>query len=263
MATHFSLPAIKTAIRRALRTRGWDLHHYSPARSEWAALHRMLETHRISVVLDVGANEGQFARSLREAGFQGRIVSFEPISSVHARLSAAAKADPLWTVPPPVALGDREGSIRLNLSANTGSSSVLSILPAHVEAAADSDFVGSEVVQMERLDSVYRNYVGHDDRVFLKMDVQGFESQVLKGAQVALADVQGLQVELSLVELYAGQATFWDLSREITNEGFELWSLMPAFIDPKSGRLLQVDGIFFRNSHRGASFSADDHGATV
>jgi hypothetical protein len=82
--------------------------------------------------------------------------------------------------------------------------------------------------------------------LFLKIDVQGFEPQVLEGAARLLDRTQGVQLELSLAPLYEGQTLFLPLVDWLAKKGFELWALIPGFIDNKTGRMLQVDGIFFR-----------------
>jgi hypothetical protein len=97
------------------------------------------------------------------------------------------------------------------------------------------------------LDSIVFDYLDAGSRAFLKIDTQGYEDQVLKGATTLLGRIIGLQVELSLVPLYEGQQLFDDLSRRLRSLDFELWSIAPVFVDPKTGRLLQADVTFYRS----------------
>jgi hypothetical protein len=83
--------------------------------------------------------------------------------------------------------------------------------------------------------------------LFLKIDTQGYEDRVLRGAVELLPRAVGLQLEMSLVSLYEGQRRFDEMYVELVGKGFELWSMSPAFVDPRSGRLLQVDATFFRS----------------
>jgi FkbM family methyltransferase len=225
---------------------GWDLKPFDPNHSEWAQLVRQLAVHEVNTVLDVGANVGQFARKLRDSGFRGKIVSFEATSAAHGKLREEAKADKGWIVAPRAAIGDSDGSTTIHVSANSAASSVLAMLPAHAEAAPESRYVASEEVMLRKLDTIGRQFVSNDDRVFIKLDVQGFEYQVLQGAKELLTRVIGLQLEHSLVPLYAGEHLFHPMLHELEERGFELWSLVPGFVDGSTGRLLQVDGVFFR-----------------
>ena len=208
----------------------------------------MLNRNSVDVVIDVGANEGQYARLMRELGFGGRIISFEPLTIAHERLSLAARNDPSWTVAPRMALGDHEGEICLNVASNGGaSSSVFPMLETHERAAPDVRYIGSEVVPISRLDSVAKTFFGDKkNNVFLKVDVQGYELQVLEGASNLLDQIVGAQLEVTFVPLYDGQALLPAVSDYMLRKGFEVWGIIPVLLDDSSGRMLQADVIFFR-----------------
>jgi FkbM family methyltransferase len=211
---------------------------------------KLLAVHDINVVLDVGANTGQFARNLRDAGFKGRIVSFEPSELAHSKLLKAAKMDPQWTVAPRGAIGDHDGKVTINISRNSVSSSLLPMLATHLAAEPESCYVGTEEVELHRLDTIAADFASDHDHTFLKLDVQGFEYEVLQGAPCLLKRICGIQLELSLVPLYQGQQLFDPMLHWLQELGFELWSLVPSFVDWNTGRLLQADGIFFRIDRR-------------
>jgi len=206
----------------------------------------MLNQHRIDTVLDVGANEGQYALSLRELGFSGRIISFEPLGTAHQRLQRTAVKDASWIIAPRTAIGNQEGEIELNLASNGASSSILSMLEAHQRAAPDVGYIGTEIVPISRLDRVAQEFLSEARNVFLKVDTQGFELQVLQGAAELISRVAGAQLELSLVPLYEGQALFSELLDWMVKEGFSVWGILPGLTDSSSGRLLQTDVVFFR-----------------
>lgn len=237
---------IKRFVRNCIRRAGWDIKRSDPRSSEASRIVRQLFVHEIDVVFDVGANTGQFATMLRDAGFPGRIVSFEPSTNAHSTLSKRARRDANWIVAPRMALGDHDGTISLNLAGNSVSSSVLPMLPSHASAAPESRYVGSETVDLRTLDSVGTELAMDTERVFLKLDVQGFEYKVLQGAEQFLSCVTGLQIELSLVPLYDGERLFHPMLLDLEERGYEMWSLVPSFVDPGTGRLLQLDAIFFR-----------------
>jgi FkbM family methyltransferase len=203
--------------------------------------------HQIDLILDVGANTGQFALSLRtQMGYRGRIISFEPMAAAHEELVKAANGDTLWEVAPRAAIGSRPGTVTLHVAGNSLSSSLLPMLEMHAAAAPESRYVREETVPVVTLDAVVADRLRGGERTFLKIDTQGFEAEVLRGAIQVLARCSGVQLELSLVPLYAGQVLIFDLWQQMNDAGFELWSIDPMFVDPKSARILQVDATFFR-----------------
>jgi len=84
--------------------------------------------------------------------------------------------------------------------------------------------------------------------VFLKIDVQGFEIEVLQGATTLLPRLCAIQLELSLVPLYQGAPVMTEVIRYLDERGFELFQLQPGFRDERDGRLLQADGYFVRRT---------------
>ncbi|MCV7055742.1 FkbM family methyltransferase [Mycolicibacterium gilvum] len=207
-----------------------------------------MEHHGISHVIDVGANDGGFASEIRQLGYDGTIVSFEPLQEPYEKLRRKSTLDGKWQVHRR-AIGDFDGEVTINVSGNSGlSSSVLPMLDAHVEVAPNSGYVAQETVPQARLDTLLPQ-LGVDTtcRTFLKVDVQGYEAAVLDGA-VALFEeggILGLQLELSLTQLYAGGMTYREGLDRAEALGFSLMGLDPVFSDPRTGRLLQVDAIFF------------------
>jgi FkbM family methyltransferase len=196
-------------------------------------------------VLDVGANYGQFAASLFSAGYTGKIISFEPLPVPYKKLEELAKEYTQWVVAPRGAVGAQSGIVDINVSQNLFSSSILGILPDHTHAAPDSKFVGKVTVPIYTLDA----YLETTPLVspFIKIDTQGYEMEVLKGATNLLDHASGLQVELSIAPLYDGQPDFIEMVAFIKQAGFTIWSITPGFRDPMSNRLLQIDALFFRD----------------
>ena len=198
-------------------------------------------------MLDVGANAGHYAMSLRRAGDPGHILSFEPLEDAWQRCVAQARSDALWTVAPRMALGATERPVEIHVASNSVSSSILPMQEIHRKAAPNSSYVGSQTVDMRRLDQVALTAIGSARRPFLKIDTQGYEREVLEGATGVLDRLEGLQLEMSLVPLYEGSPTLTDLLLMVGQWGFVPYALQPGFTDLASGRMLQVDGLFFRD----------------
>jgi len=234
-------------IKQFLRIFGLTIH-----RIRYDNPHRIvngLEANRINVVFDVGANIGQFARSIREAGYRGRIVCFEPLPDAHAKLRKRFIRDEETLVHPRTALGADRGSININVSRNSCSSSVLNLLPSHSDAEPDSVYIDTVEASLDRLDNVFADYVSEGDRVFLKIDTQGYEWNVLDGAEMCLEKIVGLLIEMSLVPLYDGQRLWMDILHRLEGEGFSLWQVLPGFSHPASSQTLQIDGAFYRTEN--------------
>ena len=237
--------SVKSIVRGLLRKLGWDLLRFSPARHPDARLRHLLGLHHIGLVLDVGANTGQYGHSLRELGYTERIVSFEPLSSAFAKLQTAAGRDEAWEARR-CALGGEAGEIELNIAGNSQSSSVLDMLPEHTQALPSSRYVGKEKVPLRRLDDEFAAVRRDAGGVMLKLDTQGYELQVLAGGAATLAAAALVEVEMSLSPLYQGAPTFLELHQVLTGQGFVMASIEPVFADPATGKLLQVDGIYLR-----------------
>lgn len=233
-------------IKSLIHSVGFDIHRFSAESSPSFQLLKALERFDVDLVFDVGANIGQFASGLREVGYKGSLVSFEPLSAAHRTLSRAASRDARWVVHQRGAIGDQDGDIEINIAGNSFSSSVLPMMEAHSSAARGSVYVGSETTPIFRLDSVASAYLSNSCRPFLKIDTQGYESKVLDGAPATLAQLKGILCELSLVPLYEGQHLWMEMIHRIESEGFTLWSIQTAFTDPRDGRTLQIDATFFR-----------------
>jgi len=211
------------------------------------ALVKLLRLHDVHVVLDVGANAGQFGRRIRSMGYRKSIVSFEPLEHAFRKLAANTAMIPQWCAVH-LALGDVDETRSINVAGNSQSSSFLDMLPQHVSAAPKSAYVGAEIVNVRRLDGIFGDYCRPHDRCFLKIDVQGFEEAVLRGAERSLERCMGLQLELSVLPLYRGGLMLPEMLTKLADLGFALMDLQPGFSDPHTHELLQIDGTFFRHA---------------
>ena len=209
---------------------------------------RLIERHGVTLVLDVGANIGDYVDELRsECGYQGRAVSFEPVSSAYDNLSKRAAGDERWDTRR-LALSAYDGRATINVAAGTNCSSFLKPL-RHGPLAATAT-VATEEVETRRLDSIAGEIIRPTDAVLLKLDVQGHESAVLEGASESMRLVQLVECEVPLVPMYEGQATFRQTVEILDDLGFAPVSVEPNYVDTATGHVIDADMILTRRDER-------------
>ena len=216
------------------------------ASKESRNLAAVLAHHRIDLVFDIGANTGQYARRLRRAGYAGRIVSFEPQSTVHAALAEAAAGDSGWTVAPRLAIGDSDRPVTLNISAESDMSSALPFTAEMAGLLDSAAYSGTETVPQARLDAVFGEFVRSGDRVLLKSDTQGYDRRVLDGAAGVLDRVVAIQLELSIVPVYVGEPSWREMIDHLQTLGFSPALFIPGYFNRRTARLIAMDGVFVR-----------------
>lgn len=236
---------MKQILKRLLNRAGVDVVRYHPVPHHLQRRAHLLRRFAPDVVLDVGANAGLYGREVREIGYRGRIVSFEPLSTAYAALAQAAARDGAWEAVN-AALGAAPGQAELHVSANSWSSSLHPMLDTHLHAAPDSRYVGRQAVRMETLDAEWSRWVRPGERVWLKVDTQGHERDVLAGAEASLPRIETVEIEMSPVGLYAGEALFTEMFDWLVARGFACVHLQPGLFDPADERLLSLDGCFHR-----------------
>jgi len=238
--------AIKKAIKKLLMFFDLEMRFLnvetSPILQTLAAINMV----QGDLVFDIGANTGQFASELRKAGFSGEIISFEPLSEAINVLRKMSIKDFKWKVHDQCAIGDFDGEVQINISGNSVSSSILPMLNNHSLAAPQSSYVGNESVKIFKLDSIVNKYIKASSNIFIKIDTQGFEWQVLNGAENTLKMARGVLCELSLVQLYEGQHLWRQIIDRLEEEGFTLWAFQQGFTNASTGRSSQIDAIFLR-----------------
>jgi len=234
--------SLHTMLRRFFQREivPYDSQHFLQVR-----MARFLRDNKIDLVLDVGANIGQTGQELRQDGYTGRIVSFEPLSQPYAQLTAAAGNDPKWKCVN-TAVGDAEGKASIHVSATSVSSSILPMNQRHIDEVPGSSYVGTETVAVTTLDLVFPSISGSAERTYLKIDVQGFELPVLRGAATTLPKMTLVQLELMPALLYEGQTKYFELMAHMDRAGFDLISIDPNFIEQRTGHFLALDAMFRR-----------------
>ncbi len=228
---------MKQFIRRTLNWCGYDIRRLRFHRD----LMDFIRDREITVVLDVGANVGQFGASLRALGYRGKIISYEPLSSVFGILAKTAATDGNWEVNH-FALGARNERKSINVAAASEFSSLLPFSEAAIRHDDNAAAVSSETIEVRTLDDACPHLPG---KALLKIDTQGFERQVLDGGRSVLPMMKGVQMELPIVHLYEGTWRFHEALEYMADAGF-----VPAQIHPvnyhsaDSLSLIEVDCLF-------------------
>ena len=234
------LQRLKSLGKKSAHRLGFDVRGLE--HTEQGILQSLLRRLQPAAVLDVGANVGQYARLVRAVGFAGPIISFEALESAHTALTRAARHDREWCIAPCAALGGEAGTVEINVASNSASSSILPSTALLQQAAPQAAYVARQVTRCMRLDSY--GALPAAGKLYLKVDTQGFELEVLRGASALLPRLCAIQLELSLVPLYEGAPVMTDVIAHLGERGFDLFQLVPAFRDHRDGRLLQVEGFF-------------------
>lgn len=224
---------------------GYDFLRYTTHNFVSLRQAKIFQAQNITLVLDVGASEGTYSLHLRRSGYRRRIISFEPLSESFPTLQQRTAKDPLWSCEN-VAVGDSDDIIEINVSGHKTSSSILPISKAHLTAMPSSVTVRKEKVKIVRLDSLLGKLFKRNENIYLKIDVQGFERHVLEGARETLKQTRAIELELSLVPMYEGGPVLAEMLDYLSDLDFVMASIEPVFSDPKTGNVLQVDGIFVR-----------------
>jgi FkbM family methyltransferase len=228
--------------RETLRRAGFTLRRDCPATHDGMSLATMLRKHNVDTVLDVGANRGQFAEEILQHGYNGTVVSYEPLSRPRSILLRKSEKHPRWTIAEPFCLGDATGEVDVQVAENEVASSILDATATMKAYDHSFRYVRKERVPVRRLDDVAPDC----SSPFLKVDVQGFEESVLRGATETLKKSVGLSIELSFVPIYQGQMLHREMMKWIEDMGFIPHRLAASFIDVTDGRWLQADAVFFR-----------------
>jgi FkbM family methyltransferase len=243
--------ATKKAVQSILRRCGLQVRWYVPHPIH--ELSTLLDLYQVDTVFDIGANTGNSGQYLRNIGFRGRIVSFEPVSEVYRQLAEKAAKDPMWLCEN-IALGDAEGERRIHVSGEGGVASSLLASSGHFEAhAPELRTVGTEMVRVRTLQSITERYYPQGSRLFLKIDAQGYEKQVLEGAGSQLEKVVGLRIELSLVRSYEGAPLIGDMLPYLAARGYRLCGIEEAWSNRLTQEVYEVDAILFRTERAGSA----------
>jgi FkbM family methyltransferase len=233
--------ALKKILRATSRFFGYEITRYQkPPISPLLSL-------KIDLLIDIGANTGQSAIQARYDGYVGKILSFEPLLEAHNALCNKSVNDEMWTIFRRCAIGSKTSKSFINVARNSGSSSMLDMLPRHINAAPESKYSTKQQVEVITLDSIFEKISKGHKNIFLKIDTQGYEHEVLCGATNSINKIKAIQLELSTTPLYESQYLYEYFFQFFQRNQYYLYDLAPGFRDPETGELLQFDATFVKS----------------
>jgi FkbM family methyltransferase len=244
--------SIRILINKLLSLTGYKLSNLKYLYDCELNLVTTLNYLKIKSIVDVGANEGQFILKLLKMGFKGNVFSFEPVTDAYKRLLINAEKNKKrvsWHVVEKCGLGSKNFSKDIFISKHSESSSFLKILPKHTNLKPLSKIISTEKINIKKLDSFYDDVKKLDKNIFLKIDTQGYELEVLKGAKKTLKLITALVVEVSLVKLYEKQPLWLDIVNFLKERNFIVWSVDRVMGDISTGESYQLDITFVNESY--------------
>lgn len=205
-------------------------------------LEELLKREEIDAVLDVGGHRGEYGHRLRDLGYGGRIVSFEPLRENAGIIEAGARDDPSWRVRC-TAVGAEAGEVPLRIAAKTDFSTLRAVSEyGRTDWERETEIQEVRPVPVRRLDELWSECLEgmEDPRILLKIDTQGFEREVLVGAGDRLDEIRVLQLEVPVQPIYEGAAGYGELFHFLDDGGFVPVALFP-FSRDDGGRMVEVD----------------------
>jgi hypothetical protein len=240
---------LKILLNKILSLSGYKISNLKYIYDSELNLVKSLNFFKIQSIIDVGANEGQFILRLLKKGFYGNVISFEPTTEAYNKLLLNAKKKRYsfsWKIAERCGLGSDNFSDNIYVSENSESSSLLKILPKHTNLKPLSKAISTEKINIQKLDNFYKSFEELQKNIFLKIDTQGYEMEVLKGAKMTLELITALIVEVSLVKLYDNQPSWLEIVNFLKEKNFIVWSIDRVMGDTNTGEIFQLDITFVK-----------------
>jgi len=242
---------MRTLIRHFLQKFGYDIVKFNPkfetGKLDKAAIeteYKWLQDRHFNTIIDIGANDGQFAEKMRILFPDAAIHAFEPLPESFQNIKVNFKNDRQFTVYN-VALGEEDGHLSFHRNEYTPSSSLLTLASEHISHFDHATKTNTIVVNVTTLDKIFTDEELKSP-VLIKIDVQGFEDKVIKGGLMTLQKADMIICELSFSELFKGQVLFDEIYNTIISLGFRYIGSLDQLRSPRTNAILQADGIFIK-----------------
>ena len=216
-------------LKKLARQFGYDLrkHYKVPTTNAASTMMNVIHHYQIDLVLDVGANVGQFGKELRKEGYLGELHSFEPVENTFRQLEAASSNDPNWSCHHE-ALGASAGKREINLMESSDFCSFSDPSDFGKDRYKKLRVAGTEEVNVSTVADFLKTHNLTKRRALLKMDTQGHDLDVLEGAKGALDNILAMQSEISLTPLYDGMPSYLESLKAYGDLGYAVAGLHPV-----------------------------------
>jgi FkbM family methyltransferase len=232
--------SIPRVLRRRILRR---IRRQTGSPDAWGDIIDFLNKHPRLIYVDIGAHIGRTVERVADECVND-IVAFEPTPQSRSKLQQRFSSHSRVIIDAR-AVSDHAGRLDLHLNSNEQTNSLLENAPGNLRSfPADVAHLSTTPVDTITLDE-WRNTVASDRQMFLKLDVQGAELKVLRGAAETLGKTLGVYAECPLAPMYEDQGDFWQIHEFLSNEGFQLHEIYPCFKDP-TGRACQTDALWLR-----------------
>ena len=233
---------LKELIEKIANFFGIEIKLLSTINRKNNLFHKWIIDTGVNQILDIGANEGQFAKKIRNYFQNTKIDSFEPIIDCYKILVDKFKND-INFKGHNFALGNSNEKQIMNINASFVSSSILQMTDIHHQNYPNTDKSVEKEISVRRLDDL-ENIVTASSKILMKIDVQGFELNVLKGAVNTLKLVEVIIIEVMYETLYDGQSTFDDLNDFLKAHNFVFSGIYDQELSPLNGKPIFADLIY-------------------
>lgn len=233
-------------LRKFFWKLGYDLHAFNPYLSTVSRQRLLFKNYNINLLIDIGANIGHYVDMVRtDLEYKGKVISFEPTQSAFKILKLNSDKDKNWDAYN-YGIGNENSEMEISISENSESSSFLEISEKLLNASPESKFVAKEKILVKTIDSLYPTLFSNFNNIFLKIDTQGFEYNIILGAKESLKFINTIQLEMSIEPLYKNEVPFAEMYKILTSYGYKMVSIETGYLNNK-GEMLQLDAIFHRD----------------
>ena len=235
-------------IKSILYLLGYELIKKKESPSLSAHLQQIIEFYEINLVIDVGANNGQFGRLIRKIGYKGDILSFEPVRSSFEKLRENSANDKRWRQIK-LALGNKKGTEIINVFDSTDFSSILDPNEFGKQTFKQIRTSQKETIEIDTLDNILANDMHLKTRkIFLKMDTQGYDLNVFNGAKNSVNSIVAILSEISFLPIYEGMPDYHQVLKEFEANGFVVTGLFPVTRN-KNLSIIEMDGVLINKQY--------------
>lgn len=207
--------------------------------------HQWLKNMGIRTVIDIGANEGQFAEKIKKILPSARIICFEPLKEPFEKLQNKFESKSNFELYN-FALGNENSRKTIYRNEYSPSSSMLPMKDTHKKAFPFTEKEFEETIELRKLDDFLKSSEV-EKPLLVKIDVQGFEIDVIRGGAEIIRNTDIIIIETSFVELYENNPLFDDIYKSLLSFGFIYSGMFEQLNSPIDGKPLQQDSVFIKS----------------